>query len=238
MIAQEYARFLLGVSVFIMLAAMMRDEDDETKMIELDPRSSAFGKVRIGDTFVDPLGGLAQVTVFSSRIATGETRGDVSAAEAKAMAEMGIPRSQRHRPLKPLRDSGRLTDYVESAGDGYRLGKTRYGQRDAGKVIWDFTRSKFSPVVGWGFNVATGKDYMGEPITPVEATSQLVVPMSAGNVIDVMEAHGMQRGTAINLFNILGAASQYRKSKAEELAEEQNGVWGAIGVGTAEDLEE
>lgn len=237
LIAQEYARFLIGVSVFITLAAMMRDEDDETKFIELDPRSSAFGKVRIGDTFLDPLGGLAQVTVFTSRILTGETRKDVSAADAAYMASQGVPRSERDGGLQALRAKGRLSDYVEAAGDGYDLPAPRYGAREAGKVIWDFTRSKFSPVVGWGFNIATGTDFKGDPITPLEATGQLVVPMSVGSVIDVMEAHGMARGTAINLFNILGAASQYRKSDAEEAAEEQNGIWGSLGVGTAEDLQ-
>jgi hypothetical protein len=233
LIAQEYARFLIGVSVFITLAAMMRDEDDETKFIELDPRSSAFGKVRIGDTFIDPLGGLAQVTVFTSRVLTGETRGDVSAEQAKMMAEQGIPRERRDRGLAPLRDSGRLTDYIPSAGDGQRLYNVQRNKRDVADVIWDFTRSKFSPVVGWGFNVATGKDYMDQPITPMQATAQLVVPMSAGSVIDIMEAHGMQRGTAINLFNILGAASQYRKSKAEKAAEQENGIPGMLGVGRA-----
>ncbi|MGL4242379.1 MAG: hypothetical protein ACRCTI_14825, partial [Beijerinckiaceae bacterium] len=234
LIAQEYARFLIGVSVFITLAAMMRDEDDETKMIEMDPRSSAFGKIRIGDTFIDPLGGLAQVTVFSARTISGETRRDVSASDAAAMADEGVPRSERDGGLKALRAQGRLSDYVESAGDGYRLGKPKYGGRDLTKVLGDFTRSKFSPSVGWGVNIVTGNDYSGQPISPLKATAQLFFPMSASSVIDVMEAHGVTRGTAINLFNILGAASQYRKSDAEEAAEEENGVAGAFGFGTAD----
>jgi len=37
-----------------------------------DPRSSDFGKVKIGKTRLDPLAGVAQVVVFAARTATGE----------------------------------------------------------------------------------------------------------------------------------------------------------------------
>jgi hypothetical protein len=238
MIAQEYARFLLGVSVAITLAAMMRDDEDETKIIEVDPRSSAFGKVRFGDTYLDPLAGLAQVTVFLSRVGAGETRGDVGADQAAAMAELGIPRGDRDRGLKPLRDVDRLTDVAPGLGDGYRLGRKQPLGPSVLSVGGNFLRSKLAPVPGWFINVFTGEDYMGDPITKLEATAQLVVPMSVGSLVDVLEANGMQRGSAIYLLAILGFGVQYRKPKAEKLAEEQGGILGAVGVGTAEDLEE
>ena len=47
----------------------------------------------------------------------------------------------------------------------------------------------------------------------------------------------LKGGTAINLSGILGMSVQYRKPDAEKQAEEQNGVLGAMGVGTAEDLQ-
>lgn len=238
MIAQEYARFLLGVSLAITLAAMMRDDEDETKLIELDPRSSDFGKVRFGNTYLDPLAGLAQVTVFLARVGTGETRRGADAATSEAMAESGIPMMDRDLGLRPLRDEYRLTDIAPGLGDGQPLGKVRYGGTDILRVGTNFIRSKLAPVPGWAINVTTGKDFKGDPISALEATGQLVVPMSAGNLVDVMEANGMMRGTAINLLGILGFSVQYRKPDAEELAEQQGGILGAVGVGTAEDLEE
>lgn len=216
MIAAEYARFLIGVSVAIGLAMLMRDEDDETKPIELDPRSANFGKVRFGDTFLDPLAGLAQVTTFLARVGSGETRTTTSDR------------------LKPLRDEYRLTDVAPGLGDGQALGKTGYGGRDVPDVIASFLRSKLAPVPGAILNVATGENMIGEKVTPLSAAGELVTPMSVGNLVDVLESQGMARGTAINLLGILGMSVQYRKSDEEKAAEEENGVAGALGFGTAD----
>ncbi|MES2533355.1 MAG: diguanylate cyclase [Pseudomonadota bacterium] len=216
MIAMEYARFLIGVSVATGLAMLMRDEDDETKPIEIDPRSANFGKVRFGDTFLDPLAGLAQVTVFLARVLSGETRTTTS------------------DKLKPLRDEYRLTDVAPGLGDGYELGKTGYGGRDVPDVIASFLRSKLAPVPGAILNVATGENMIGEKVTPGSAAGELVTPMSVGNLVDVLESQGMARGTAINLLGILGMSVQYRKSDAEKAAEDENGIPGALGFGTAD----
>lgn len=216
MIAMEYARFLIGVSVAIGLAMLMRDEDDETKPIELDPRSANFGKVRFGDTFLDPLAGLAQVTVFLARVLSGETR------------------TTTKDELKPLRDSYRLTDVAPGLSDGRTLSKVGYGGRDVPDVITSFLRSKLAPVPGAIINLATGKNMIGEEVTPLSAAGELVTPMSVGNLVDVLESQGMARGTAINLLGILGMSVQYRKSDEEKAVEEENGVAGAFGFGTAD----
>lgn len=213
MIAQEYARFLMGATVAITLALMMRDDDDETKAIELDPRSANFGKVRFGNTFLDPLVGLAQVTVFLSRVATGETRTTTTDA------------------LRPLRDENRLTDVAPGLGDGVPLGEVGYGGSDVPDVIFSFLRSKLAPVPGAVVNVVAGENMIGEKVTPLGAARELVTPMSVGNIVDVMESQGMARGTAINLLGILGMSVQYRKSDAERQVEAENGVAGMMGVG-------
>lgn len=74
MIAREYARYLIGVGFVYMLSSLFDDEEDDTAKIEFDPRSSDFGKIRIGNTRLDPLSGLSQVTVLLSRTATGKTK--------------------------------------------------------------------------------------------------------------------------------------------------------------------
>jgi hypothetical protein len=67
-VAAEYAGFLSGLAVVYALANMAGAE------VETDPRSSDFGKLRFGNTRVDPLAGLAQVTGLLSRLGTGETK--------------------------------------------------------------------------------------------------------------------------------------------------------------------
>ncbi len=70
LIAQEYAKALIGYAMFYTLAKMALPDSE----IETDPRSSDAGKIRIGNTRVDPLAGLQQATVLMSRVASGETK--------------------------------------------------------------------------------------------------------------------------------------------------------------------
>lgn len=75
LIAGEYARYLAGVAVVYALGQLAGGE------VETDPRSSDFGKLRFGNTRLDPLSGLQQVTVLGSRHGAGETKsikGDVT----------------------------------------------------------------------------------------------------------------------------------------------------------------
>jgi len=75
-IATEYARSLVGLGLYYtLLASMFGSDDDEKKgKIETDPRSADFGKVRFGNTRLDPLAGLSQVIVLGSRSVTGEKK--------------------------------------------------------------------------------------------------------------------------------------------------------------------
>lgn len=65
-IAVEYARFLAGMAAVYGLARLAG------ATVEDDPRSSDFGKLKFGNTRVDVLGGLGQVTVLLSRLYTGQ----------------------------------------------------------------------------------------------------------------------------------------------------------------------
>lgn len=72
LILREYAKFLTGAAIVYALGSLAQDDDD--KPIEFDPRSSDFGKIRFGNTRVDPMSGLIQATVLLSRLATGEKK--------------------------------------------------------------------------------------------------------------------------------------------------------------------
>lgn len=67
MIAKEYARYLMGLIVVYTLGKMAGGD------LEDDSRSSDFGKIRFGNTRLDPLSGLAQTVTFISRVASGKT---------------------------------------------------------------------------------------------------------------------------------------------------------------------
>jgi len=72
LLGREYARTILGFAVLYGLASLFHDKDDAP--VELDPRSTNFAKIRYGNTRIDPLAGAAQLMVFGSRIASGQTK--------------------------------------------------------------------------------------------------------------------------------------------------------------------
>lgn len=67
-VAKEYGRFLTGAAVVYALATMDGGE------VESDPRSSDFGKLRYGNTRIDPMAGLLQTSVLLGRLGAGETK--------------------------------------------------------------------------------------------------------------------------------------------------------------------
>jgi len=69
----------LGVMGFLGTAvafgSLLYDDDDEEKpTVELDPRSSDFLKLKIGETRIDPLSGFGQVTTFMTQVALGQKK--------------------------------------------------------------------------------------------------------------------------------------------------------------------
>lgn len=199
LIAQDYARFLLGVGVAIGLTAFaLGEDDDEGKpLVSFDPRSADFLKIRIGKTYLDPMAGLAQVSVLLGRLATGET---VTGAGA----------------VKPLRHDWTLTDLRRALGadiPAHRMGKDGglpFGSSDAAEVIGRFLRTKLAPVPGAIVNTLAGSNVIGEEVTLAGAATELVTPMSFQSIAEVMEAHGATKGAAITLLGLLGMGVQHR----------------------------
>lgn len=203
MIAKEYARFLTGVAVFMGLAAFAlndaEDDDDEPK-ISFDPRSASFGKIQSGNTFIDPLAGLAQVTTFLGRLITGET---VSASGK----------------VSPLRQWGTLTDLRRAMGEDIAAhelnpdGMLGFGESSAADVIGRFIRTKLAPVPGAIVNSLSGSNLLGEPVSPLDAAREMVTPMSFGDIAEAMEENGVPKGTALGLLVLFGMGVQTRNTE-------------------------
>jgi len=182
MIALEYGRFLAGLAVVYALGALAGAcDDDDEPVLEFDPRSSDFGKIRLGNTRIDPLAGLSQTAVFMARISTGETK----TASGK---------------IKPIR------------------GDVPYGSSTTADVITRFLRSKLSPVVGTGLNIATGKNVVGEDVTLLSTLRDTTIPLSLRDVYETMREQGVPKGTAISLLSVFGMGVQNYQTKEREEA--------------------
>lgn len=200
MIVIDYARFLIGVSIASSLAAFAlgADDDDSDKpLIGLDPRSADFGKIRIGNTYLDPLAGLAQVSTFVARLATGETvngAGDV----------------------KPTRPDYTLTDLRRALGEdipAHELGRDDrlpFGSGSSASVIGRFLRTKLAPVPGAIINALSGSNLVGEEVTPATAAVEMVTPIAFQDIGKVMQEHSVTKGSAIAVLGLLGMGMQTR----------------------------
>lgn len=170
-VAKEYARFLIGAGVVLGLAKLAGAD------VEDDPRSSDFAKIKIGNTRLDPMGGLSQVSVLLARTATGKSK----PTSGKGMMDLRNP---------------------------------KYGGQNIAGLWGTFARQKFSPIVSANFDAISGRDVVGNPVTPAGAYSRLVVPLQFGDVVDAMVEQGIPRASAMTLASIFGASmSTYETGK-------------------------
>lgn len=190
-IRAQYAKYLIGMGLFYLMASIAFEDDDEFD-IEFDPRSSDFGKLRFGNTRVDPLSGLSQTVVLLSRIVKGEFKS----------ASTGNIRKLR----------------------GTELG---FGQGSGRKVVNQFLRNKFSPLMGaFSDIVLEGRTFDGKPVTPQNVIGGFL-PMTFEEVAESIEEQGLARGSAISLMAIFGMGVQswghaFETMSPKELKEQLN----------------
>jgi hypothetical protein len=105
-IAGEYARLIGSVGLVFSLLALAKFgfgfDDDEFEVVA-DPRSSDFGKIKIGNTRIDFMAGLLQNVVFISRMVTGEKV--TAGGEVKAMSgpDAGFKETRLGETIRLLR---------------------------------------------------------------------------------------------------------------------------------------
>lgn len=145
------AQLLGGISLTLWIAKMAGAE------VGMDPRSSDFGKIKVGDTRVDIAGGFQQYLVAAARIVKGETVSSTT-GEVKSLTETGFAKKSRwdivgnlaenklapvpayivdalkgqnfaYDKFDPLKEAGRalLPLGLENAYEGYTVGGPAHG---------------------------------------------------------------------------------------------------------------
>lgn len=78
LIAMEYARHAMSVGAFlglsVVLGSLLTDDEEEKPTVELDPRSSDWMKLKIGDTRIDPMAGLSQTMTLIGQVGLGQKK--------------------------------------------------------------------------------------------------------------------------------------------------------------------
>lgn len=191
LVAQEYGRYLLGIGTLYALVAAAPEDWGMT--VEADPRSSDFGKIKIGNTRVDVLSGLGQTTTFLSREITGET---------KTLKGKEVRLREDYRPLNLFRELDRTK-------------KDPFGT-DGAEVAARFLRTKLAPVPGAAVNIAAGRNVIGEPTSVGGELGAMAVPLSVRDIYETMREQGATRGTALMLLSLLGMGVQTYEDKPKK----------------------
>ena len=192
LIAQEYAKYAIGVTVATLLLSLAQDDEDEP--IVPDPRATDFLKTRFGDYRVDLLGGFQQPFVFLTRLLTGETV--TSKGKVRALREGDRPLDLfRERPLKL---------------------KPNYGSPDASSVVGDFLRFKLAPTSASILNALSGKDPVGNRTDVKSEILKAPVPLVVGQLVESLSAEDPADAALLSTLGLTGIRTSYQGKDADK----------------------
>jgi hypothetical protein len=78
-----------------------------------------------------------------------------------------------------------------------------------------FVRSKAAPVVGAGWSIAEGKDYIGQPVSTWSVLKGFL-PMTGRELYEALQEEGLEASDTVKLLNLLGVpVSEYRAKGAQ-----------------------
>lgn len=189
-IAKEYAKTLVGASVVLALGALAGAD------IEEDPRSSDFGKLKFGETRIDPWFGLQQITTLGAR--TGMT----------GLESMGFDTPG----MKTQQDKV----YSLRAKEGEKRSPFQSTYTD---VALRFAETKFTPLLGGFLHHMSNEDVVGKVGSPLKFKDtfpfvpEIISPLSFDELVPVMEEQGIPRGTAMQILNLFGMSVQHQEQR-------------------------
>lgn len=98
-----------------------------------------------------------------------------------------------------------------------------YGGLGVAGTAGNFVRTKFAPIPGAAFDIATGENVVGQPVTPFSSLVNLFIPLSLREIKDTAESRGIPQGAVLTILSLhgmgastYGPESNYRKGTAEQ----------------------
>jgi len=189
---ENIASFMAAAGVVVGLA------DAAGAEVEMDPRSSDFMKIKVGNTRFDVFGGLQQNVVFFARMITGEKKNS-STGEIQTMGEgfgqpnrLDLAQDMLQNKLNPLL--------------GYAARMLQSSEGDTG-------------------NPNDRKDRFGEDLNVAKETANLVTPLGVGGVTDAYNDTGdAGKSVLMNIPNFFGIGTQtYGETATKDTKTDSNG---------------
>jgi len=152
--------------------------------VEADPRSSDFGKVKIGDTRYELLGGLSSYLTLSARLGA-------FSADTAAGGDL-------------------VAHYKNSMGEEKRYGND-FGESNALEMVGNFATNKSSPVASLVADFLRQEDFKGDAVTPQDAAISRMLPIIVQDIYEMGEKYGYMEGSARIAPAVFGAGvSDYK----------------------------
>ena len=150
--------------------------------VEMDPRSSDFMKIKIGNTRFDVFGGLQQNVVFFARMVTGEKKNS---------------------------STGEIQTMGEGFGQPNRLDLAQDMLQNKLNPLLVYAARMLQSSDGDTGNPNDRKDRFGEDLNVAKETANLVTPLGVGGLVDAYKDTGdIGKSVAMNVPNFFGIGTQ------------------------------
>jgi hypothetical protein len=150
---------------------------EEEAEVELDPRSTDFLKIKVGDTRFDIGGGYNQYLTLGARTymwAQNQVTG------------WDVP------------------EEVSSTGNEKLYGENKMFAKTYFDELWRFTRNKLSPNVSYAVDAAVGENVIGQKFNVFSSAASRLVPMYVSSAAELAEQEGLATGIRYSVPAIFG----------------------------------
>ena len=101
-----------------------------------------------------------------------------------------------------------ITNERKTTGTGQEVAVGQDAYQGLIATLGRFTRSKLAPATGEAINVWTGKNFVGQPITPKGEAANLLVPLVVQDALDAAKEYGWLGGGGIGAVSATGIGAQ------------------------------
>ena len=150
--ALNLAKIIMSIAFLLALAKLYDPES-----VELDPRSTKFGKIKIGATTFDITGGMGSLVSLAARLVPTTHNG-----------ELGFW-------------------YKNARGAYRNMWDSKYGQVDAWDILLGFMSGKLSPIGGMMRDIWRGENFNREKPNVFNVAYGLLTPLPIQTAIDLWE---------------------------------------------------